>query len=212
MHDTFRFFFENCERYGIVHMMMLLLLVFPVAATADVFVREDIITSPRPDLFSICQDYSCKTVVEQAMTPAEWKEASSPLSSPSPDAATERSAIAAAIRKMEEIIGVKTGTSHDLGGTFPGTGLTGQMDCIDESTNTTTYLRMLSSAGFLKKHVVDDRAHRGFFIFGWPHSTAVIRESGSNLKFAVDSWFHPNGEPPEILLLETWRDGWEPLE
>jgi hypothetical protein len=80
------------------------------------------------------------------------------------------------------------------------------MDCVDESTNTTTYLTMLLKDGLLKWHNVEDRATRGFFIFGWPHTTAVIRDTVTGQLYVVDSWFLDNGQPPYIQKLEDWRD------
>ncbi len=50
------------------------------------------------------------------------------------------------------------------------------MDCIDESINTTLYLTMFQKFGLLREHQVEDRATRGWFIGGWPHTTAVISE------------------------------------
>ncbi len=107
-------------------------------------------------------------------------------------------------------MGKHTGTTGDLGGTFPGTGKSGQMDCVDEAVNTTTYLRMMAAEDLLRWHTVDNHAVRGFFIFGWPHTTAVIRETQTDQRFAVDAWFHRNGAPPEVLPLATWRSGWRP--
>jgi hypothetical protein len=85
------------------------------------------------------------------------------------------------------------------------------MDCVDESTNTTTYLRMMQLDGLLHWHKVEDRKTRGFLIFGgWPHTTAVISEKQGKKKWAVDSWFYDNGVPPAILPLKKWSDGWKP--
>ncbi|MCP3866933.1 MAG: hypothetical protein GY703_02315 [Gammaproteobacteria bacterium] len=84
------------------------------------------------------------------------------------------------------------------------------MDCIDESTNTTNYLAMMQKDRLLKWHRLEDRSTRGFFIFGMPHTTAVINDRSTGLMWAVDSWFHDNGVPPEILPLDQWRGGWEP--
>lgn len=109
-----------------------------------------------------------------------------------------------------------TGTWRDKGGTFNGG--EGQMDCIDESINTTLYLTMLQKFGLMRLHRVEDRATRGWFLAGWPHTTAVIseiamnRENGTYRLWAVDSWFLDNGEPPFILPLETWKAGWEPIK
>jgi len=37
-------------------------------------------------------------------------------------------------------------------------------------------LRLLERQGLLRYYEVADRATRGWFVFGWPHSTAVIRD------------------------------------
>jgi hypothetical protein len=84
------------------------------------------------------------------------------------------------------------------------------MDCIDESINTTTYLRMLEREQLLRWHTVEDRATRGWFIRGWPHTTAVIRDRKTGELYAVDSWFEDNGEPPHIVPLDKWKGGWDP--
>ena len=91
-----------------------------------------------------------------------------------------------------------------------GFGRSGQLDCIDESTNTTTYLRLLDQAGLLRHHRVVERATRFGLFVGMPHSTAVIEELDSGNRFAVDSWFHDNGQPPHIVRLEDWRAGLDP--
>jgi hypothetical protein len=62
----------------------------------------------------------------------------------------------------------------------------------------------------LRHHHVADRATRGWFIFGFPHTTAVIHEDARNAEWAVDSWFLDNGEPPFILPLDVWKKGWRP--
>jgi len=84
------------------------------------------------------------------------------------------------------------------------------MDCIDESSNTTTYMAMMQKDGLLRWHRVVDTKTRGYFIFGWPHTTAVIKEKKTGRSWAVDSWFYDNGIPPAILPIAKWSDGWEP--
>ena len=146
------------------------------------------------------------------LQPEQWQRERRLFLPPPLDAIQERERIAQAIALMEAMVGPLTGTEHDKGRNFQGVGIEGQMDCIDESTNTTTYLTMLFKDGLLKWHSVEDRATRGFFIFGWPHTTAVIREAGSGALFAVDSWFLDNGAEPFIVPLEMWTQGWEPPE
>lgn len=127
------------------------------------------------------------------------------------DAERERTAIAAAIASLERYVGAATGTDHDLGGTFPGAFRNGQMDCIDEATNTTRYLQLFAQQGWLRWHEPREPATRLPIPRGWwPHSTAVIRERSTGREFAVDSWFDANGKPPHIVDLPAWRRGWKP--
>ena len=44
----------------------------------------------------------------------------------------------------------------------------------------------------------------------FPHNTAVLLEKDSNRIFAVDAYFHANGQPPEIVPLAVWLDGYDP--
>ena len=122
----------------------------------------------------------------------------------------ERENIRHAIARMETMVGKITGTSADKARTFGHLGEDKQLDCIDESTNTTFYLTMMKNNGLMRWHNIEDRETRGYFLFGWPHTTAVISDIKSNQKYAVDSWFLDNGEMPHILPLEQWESGWEP--
>ena len=193
---------NNCP-----NLAALLILLIPAALPAEGFYREGIITKPDPEMFSVCFDHSCKTVVTDSLTPGEWRRAIQPLQPPSHSAAGERSALARSIALFEEIVGEHTGTSNDRGGSVPGFGQPGQLDCIDESTNTTTYLRLLERHGLLKYHSVVDRATRFGLSVGMPHTTAVIREHATGARFAVDSWFFDNGERPYIVALGEWESG-----
>ena len=127
------------------------------------------------------------------------------------DAKSERTNIANAIGAFERIIGKKTGTSADIAGTYVQLGHM-QQDCVDESTNTTTYLILLKKMDLLKFHNVNQLTSRPPILSGrlGPHRTAVIIENDTQTKYAVDSWFHDNGQVAEIVELDTWRWGWHP--
>jgi hypothetical protein len=140
----------------------------------------------------------------------EWQLITAPLQTPASVAADERAAIAHAIALMEQTVGNKTGTSGDRGGNLAGFGTPGQMDCIDESNNTTTYLKLLQQAGLLKFHEVRERSTRFGLFAGMPHTTAVIRDIENRQDYVVDSWFFDNGERPVIMPLEEWKSGWSP--
>ena len=192
-------------------------LVFVIGAAcafscrADIFVREDIITDPDPAQFNVCYNYGCASLAWVKLSDGQWQQLRSVFAQPAAAPSEEREQIRTAIALFETAIGTATGTASDKGGTFPGFGQAGQMDCIDESTNTTIYLRMLQKYGLLRWHSVADRATR-WSLFSWPHTTAVIEERASRRPWAVDSWFLDNGEPPFVLPLETWKDGWQPLQ
>jgi hypothetical protein len=189
-----------------------LLSLLVSGAAADVFVRDDIISAPTYEHFSVCFGHTCQQLVTRSLKRESWDSIIEPLRVPAPTPVAERAAIALIISNMETFVGLHTGTAQDRGGNLAGFGLSGQMDCIDESTNTTTYLTMLADNGLLQHHTVLDRATRFGLFVGAPHTTAVIEETGTGRRFAVDSWFYDNGQPPAIVDLREWKSGWEPGE
>lgn len=181
---------------------------------ADVFVREDIISDPSPKQLTVCHGNGCLDLGYLSLTQEQWQGLQNAFLPMAQSAEEERERLRHAIQLMEIVAGDATGTWRDKGGTFNGGD--GQMDCIDESINTTLYLTMFQKYGLMRAHTVENRTTRGWFIGGWPHTTAVIREKtsdasmGRKLLWAVDSWFLDNGEPPVVLPLEEWESGWEP--
>lgn len=126
-------------------------------------------------------------------------------------APAERVAIGNAIGRLERIVGPKTHTDGDIGGTFRKTG-EDQMDCVDESTNTTIYLVMMQNDRLLKFHRVQQPIYRTpMTTMGtgkyWPHFTAVVTDNTTHIAWAVDSWARDNGFPAEVLPLRDWIDG-----
>lgn len=190
--------------------MLLLACLSAAPVAADSFTKPDIITQPVPALFSICYDHSCKSVETVSLTKEEWRRAIAPLSGGVMNASDERAAIADSIAILEEIVGARLGTSADRGGNLAGFGKAGQLDCIDESTNSSTYLRMLEQDGLFRYHTVINQSTRFGIFIGMPHTTAVIRENDSGVRYAVDSWFFDNGQPPYIVELDAWESGKDP--
>ena len=184
---------------------------FALNCRADVFVREDIITDPDPARFNICYDHGCASLAWVKLSPEQWQRVREVFATPADTPADERERIRFAIALFETMVGQMTGTAGEKGGNLVGFGSPGQMDCIDESTNTTIYLLMLQKYDLLRWHRVADRATR-WSLFSWPHTTAVIEERAGLERWAVDSWFLDNGEPPFVLPLDTWRQGWKPLK
>jgi hypothetical protein len=199
----------------IKHILVLATLFGPGCLLADGFGHfgsdyRDIISKPTLDAFSVCFNHSCYTVETHSITRQEWQRFITPLETPGESAEQERDAVARAIAIMEEIVRPKIGPGQDLGGNLRGFGKTGQMDCIDESTNTTTYLYMLEQAGYLKWHTLVDSSTRFGIFIGMPHTTAVIEDNDTRTRYAVDSWFFDNGMPPAVIKLSVWKKGWDP--
>lgn len=151
----------------------------------------------------VCFDYGCKRTSRVKLTNLEWNKLSQLFAQPFPNSQAERQAIAKAVALMEQLTGQYIGTTDDKAENT-GSGEPGQMDCIDESTNTTTYLRLFDYRGWLKWHEVQNRVMRSHFIFD-VHWTAVIKDRSSKQLYAVDSWFRENGKPPIILELSDWK-------
>ena len=160
--------------------------------------------------FSICYGHTCNTIETLQLSEQEWGKIRSFFEPAAITADKERMQITAAIAEMEAMVGIKTGTQNDLPENFSGLGLYGQLDCIDESTNTSVYLTMMQADNLLRWHRVEKRASRGIASFQVPHFTAVIRDTQDDVTYAVDSWYLANGEPPFIVPLAQWRRGWRP--
>ena len=159
--------------------------------------------------FPHCRGYGCHIVEKVRLNDPEWKRISKRF--PAKDAASERAAIATAIADFESIVGPITHTDIAVAGTYVQPGPY-QLDCIDESTNTTIYLMLLQEKGWLKFHEVkapNTRVPFGVGVFV-SHRTAVIEDRATKTQYAVDSWFHDNGTPAEIVPLRLWKQRWHP--
>jgi len=168
--------------------------------------------TPSLAAFEVCFGGGCAEVRSLALTTKEWQKVTAIFDNTPVNPEQERQLIGKGIAQLEIIVGEKIGTSNDLAGTFFEGRLFGQQDCNDESINTTTYMRLMRQAGLLKWHEIEDTRTRNFFFNGWPHSSAVIRDTSANTQFAVDSWFYDNGVPPVIVPLSEWKAGYRPAD
>ena len=152
--------------------------------------------------FVQCYDFGCKTTRELRFETSQWDQIRAIFASGIVDSATEKQAIRQAVAMMERFSGELTDTRYDKGGNYPGSDLPGQMDCIDESTNTYQYLSALQELDLMKWHRVDLKQRR--IVWFATHWTATIREIDSDQRFAVDSWYRDNGEMPYIQPIDDW--------
>jgi len=115
----------------------------------------------------------------------------------------ERHQIRYAIAIFEQIAGSQTGTWKDQAVNRAHLGSDAALDCIDESTNSTVYLRVLEQQGLLRYHEVKPPIARHRFFLDI-HQTAVIVELETGDEYVVDSWFRDNGFPPYITTVDAW--------
>ncbi len=179
--------------------------------TYEQYLDKEGLDAQLPNNFQHCHGYGCKFKTIIQFTQKDWEPIES-IFTPLPQTATqERDAIKQAIAIFENRVGQIAGTEFDIAGTFKKTGKY-QLDCVDESTNTTIYLSLLQKKQLLQLHQIEAPHVRIPIIHSgrWPHQSAVINEKGTDHYFVVDSWFHNNGIAPEIISLKEWKQGWEP--
>lgn len=180
-------------------------------STPEIYLKNHNLPEAIPASFPHCYNYGCNKVENISLTTKEWNKIEMPFATKLTSADDEKAAIKKSIQNFENIVGKITGTENDIYGTFRHVGFA-QQDCIDESTNTTIYLSLLHQRGNLKFHTPSAPDTRMPFFNGgiWPHRTAVMIENETQIPWAVDSWFHDNGFPPEIIPLAQWKSGWKP--
>ena len=119
-------------------------------------------------------------------------------------AAEERKALAKAIAWIENRVGRETGTWQDRAAIdFSAAGDRTQMDCVDEATNTTSYLSVLAAHGLLRHHEVQQPMSKDG-VGRWTHYFAIVREKASGQRWAVDSSMRANGQEPIIMHAEKY--------
>jgi hypothetical protein len=189
-----------------------LLLALAAAALAspaigqEAWYKRDHGRAPTAEKVYVCHGYTCRIVSPVRFSAAEIARIAGPLTKGVRNADAERAAISKAVQTYERIVGARVGTANDLPKMQFGRGADDQMDCIDEATNTTSLLLLLSKNRLLKFHKVEAPAARGFFLDGrYPHATAVLTDTRSGEKWAIDSWPRANAEPPVIQPLALWK-------
>ncbi|WP_373235823.1 hypothetical protein [Cohaesibacter celericrescens] len=176
------------------------------AESPDRWINDMNNRAPTKSTIYICHAYSCKLKYSFHPTQKDLNALEKILANGSDTAKTERKAIGKAVQWFETRVGPLVGSDKDKGGLdLYSAGIPGQMDCIDEASNTTSLLMFAQQYGFLKHHRVVSPVARGFFLDGrYPHATAVVITKSTNKRFAVDSWKFDNGMFPAIKPLDVW--------
>lgn len=162
--------------------------------------------APKGTRIYVCHGFGCAYRTPVDFSTDELSYLRQLLEEGRASAHAERQAIAKAVSWQEKRVAKPVGSGNDVGGfDLHNAGVRGQMDCIDESTNTNSLLLVAEKQGFLAHHVVSSPVARGFFLDGrYPHATATVRETKTGTVYAIDSWPDSNGVPPTITELSVW--------
>jgi hypothetical protein len=181
---------------------------------------------PRGNRITVCHAYTCKMqtpytfsrqdIAEIRAVMAKVKKGDTP--------AEERRAVAYAIAHIEVKIGRKLGIKDRAGMQFTASGDPEQLDCVDVATNTTSYLLVMKENGLIKYHTVEgtmskENLAKGFAQLNpvkyWPHWSAILKDTTTGQKWAVDRWPFDQGENPAVQKVEEWYipdDGSDPTK
>jgi hypothetical protein len=165
---------------------------------------------PSPGGFIVCHGYGCAYERRIALTPEEWRRVRALFAPPPGDDVAERGQVATAVALLERAVGERTGTSAHQRREFLNAGDPTQVDCIDESIDTWTYLTLLERDGLLHHHNVGEILHRANGLGLDAHNTAVLIARETAERFAVDPDLVDAGVPPPILPTATWLGSWPP--
>jgi hypothetical protein len=169
------------------------------------------VPEPKGATVHVCHAYGCQMRTKFTFTDADIAELTAIMKkwrTKADTAEDERRGIAYSIGWMETRVGNVIGTKDDRPGMdFAASGDPTQQDCVDEATNTTSYMTVLQTKGLIKHHKVStpfakENYLRG--VAGWTHWTAVLVENSNKQRWAVDSWIYANGENPAIVKAEEW--------
>jgi len=167
------------------------------------FVAQDGVAPREGGRMVVCHGFGCHLKTAIAFSQADLDRMRRLIASGGPEA--EREGIRRMIAWAERRVAPQVGSADDVAGLDIGNaGKRGQMDCIDEASNTTSYLLVAEESGFLRHHTVARPVARGFFLDGrYPHATAVVVDP-SGTPWAVDSWPMRNGLKPDVKPLAAW--------
>jgi hypothetical protein len=196
-----------------VMMPLFLLPACTTAPTMKAYFADLEVPYPKLAGFTVCHD-TCSHRVPVTVTPATWGRVRAAFSPPTTSAGDERERVVQAVAILETTVGAQVGFSADAPrndywnlADLPEN--KAQLDCVDESTNTTIYLLLLREDGLLTWHDVGVPPARGAWIDGrWPHQAAMLVDKKTGEKFAVDTWFRRNGERAYVVRYDDWFWGY----
>jgi len=170
--------------------------------------------NPTPAHFTVCHGFNCVERTPVSLTPGQWRQVAAVFRPRARTARQERAQIARAVAMISVMVGPQAGTNahqwtHKHLLVLPNLGDLSQVDCVDASVNTWTYMTMMERDGLLSLHKVAPLSYGGSLTDPDLRNTAVLKENDGGY-FAVDASLVDYNEPPLVMPLETWLGQWPP--
>ena len=171
--------------------------------------------NPTPAAFTECHGFGCAEVSNVSLSPQQWRRVEAVFHSRAASPEAERRQIAYAVALMQRMVGAQTGTgvhqwTHQNMMIKPNFGDPTQLDCIDESVNTWTYMTMMERHHLFRFHRVTELAYAGLPTDTNPRNTAVLQDKQSGAYYAIDASLVDVGVPPPVMPLTVWLGSWPP--
>ena len=180
-------------------------LILFLFATIICLLQGRVAASPIYHNIPVCHGFNCNFISTISLSDGEWASVTGWFKSDSSNPDTERSQIRHAIGWMEVLVGRHGPGRKDRALDLKhATSRIGQMDCIDESINTTTYLKLFEKQGLLRWHRVVQRVQRRAIFDA--HWASQIEEVVTGDHYVIDSWFQDNGMLPNVQRTKDWID------
>jgi len=177
--------------------------VIPASKFVDRYGEQN----PSPQSLTLCEGYSCHFGVHVALSSSEWAQVKAIFEPQAADATAERDRVARAVETLDLLVARHTGTAVQQRRDWINRGDPSQVDCVDHTVNTVTYLRLFYDARLLHWNHPGEPAHRGSII-GWDvANTAVLVENESNRGYSIDTALGDVGLPPYVIPIEQWVAG-----
>jgi hypothetical protein len=171
----------------------------------------DQFANPNPTLsdFTVCRGFHCAERLPATINKDQWQRVTAVFKTRAKDARLERQQIARAVAMIQTIVGPQTGTNahqwtHQNMLVLPNGGDLTQLDCIDTSVNTWTYMTLMERSGLFAFHRVAPLSYAPL------RNTAVLQEINGGY-FAIDASLVDVGVPPPVMPLAIWLGAaWPP--
>ncbi len=198
---------------NIIRILLLLPLICSCSKGQGISLHQYTSRQETPASFKLCHGFSCTYETDISIPNNKWNDIISNFSPSANNARQEKAQIAKAIAEIEIAVNKISGMNSDRAKAENFEQDQDQMDCLDETINTSRYLKFIEKEYVFKWHKTSNPIHRGYFIDGmWPHNSATITEIKTNKVYAVDTYYFDEGIPPPIIPKDIWLDNWKPQE